>query len=183
MCQIQVHLVVDNGGGEIVANYTPADNNSLCDGNWHSITASKSGTTISLEVDNNPSVDVLISDEYVLYLSVDTGTPLFIAGVSGEMYTISSTKLLISKRLLHTNLFSSFPPLPSPVFHQMILNCSDFPPLFTDEVALQLKPTVTNDPLTGCFGTIRVTESGELVTLSFEESSGSANMELYLCKP
>ena len=83
---IQVRFVIDNGGGATVATYMPSNNDSLCDGNWHTIIASKSGATISLAVDDSPSVDVMIHN--VMYLSVDTSSPLFIAGVPGELRTV-----------------------------------------------------------------------------------------------
>lgn len=76
--------MVDNGGGPMIAIHTPSNTDSLCDGSFHSISATKSGLTISLTVDSNAPIVVFISD--VKYLSVDTASALFIAGVPGELH-------------------------------------------------------------------------------------------------
>lgn len=65
--------------------------------------------------------------------------------------------------------------------HSSLVLLSDLSPLVTTVDTLQLQPTVTNDSFWGCFGSVQVTEKGELVTLSFAQSSQSSNMDLYSC--
>ena len=171
MYPIQVRFVIDNGGGAIVATYTPS-NDSLCDGNWHTVMASKSGLTVSLAVDDSPSVDVTISN--VMYLSVDTSSPLFIAGVPGELQFVQRD---LAPTWLPTAITN--PLFPFTFLTNLYIHCFDSSLLFVDAVALQ--PTITNDHLWGCFGMIQVTEAGEFVTLSFAQSSNFMNMGLYTC--
>ena len=52
----QVVARVQNGGGVIKTTWTPSDGATLCDGKWHKIVFTKSGSIVSLQIDSNAPV-------------------------------------------------------------------------------------------------------------------------------
>ena len=81
----------DNGGGSTsIIQYTPTSV-SVCNGQWHSISVTKSGTEGILVVDNNTTITG--STGLAGFVSVNIDTPLYIGGLPGmcniwtHMYT------------------------------------------------------------------------------------------------
>ena len=73
-------LHVNNGAGDIAAEYTPVAGKSLCDGSWHSIVIVKRSIKITLTVDGN-SVETTGPSG-----STGAGThgrPFYVGGVPG----------------------------------------------------------------------------------------------------
>lgn len=50
----QVIFRAENGGGQLVVEYSLEDPLALCDGNWHKIQALKDGNLVRLKVDDGP---------------------------------------------------------------------------------------------------------------------------------
>uniref|UniRef100_A0A8C3RNL2 Laminin subunit alpha 2 n=1 Tax=Chelydra serpentina TaxID=8475 RepID=A0A8C3RNL2_CHESE len=101
---------VDNGAGRFSAIYEPDKPGSLCDRQWHKVTANKIKHRLELTVDGN-QVDE--SSPNGVSSSVDTNDPVFVGGYPGEcptnraLVTLSSNDaLLMSKYNLvsHTNI-------------------------------------------------------------------------------
>ena len=74
-----IHFTVDSGasGGAIVNIFKLDDNESLCDGNWHTITAIKANFVITLNVDSKTTLPTIGSASSP---STDTSRPLFLGG-------------------------------------------------------------------------------------------------------
>lgn len=48
---LQIIFRAENGGGQLVVQYTAWDPLELCDGQWHTIKATKDKTVVELQVD------------------------------------------------------------------------------------------------------------------------------------
>jgi laminin alpha 3/5 len=68
---------VDNGVGPINTIYKPDEDENLCDGNWHTLKAIKSGYVTTIVVDNRSS-DPAIGDHS--NYNTQTNRPLFVGG-------------------------------------------------------------------------------------------------------
>lgn len=80
---LQIRFIFDNGHGPGIVEYIPANLSSLCDGNWHSVVATKSGVVGRLVVDGQPSVSTTLPSTG--FMSVDTVSPLYAGGVPSEI--------------------------------------------------------------------------------------------------
>ena len=76
-----MRFVFDNGAGEGVASYTPANSSLLCDGQWHSVTVRKNRATATLQVDNAPVSSGSASNSFA---SVDIEGALYAGGVPSK---------------------------------------------------------------------------------------------------
>ncbi|BFY99968.1 hypothetical protein BsWGS_03008 [Bradybaena similaris] len=74
-----VVFTADNGAGPITIRYSPPAQNSLCDGQWHSIRAEKNKHILTLAVDN---INVEPQQGKAEISAADTNDPLYIGGVA-----------------------------------------------------------------------------------------------------
>ena len=78
-----MRFIFDNGPATTVVEYFST--NSLCDGQWHSVSLVKNGITGVLSVDG---MDPITADSDVAsFFSLDLGSPLFVGGVPGKPCT------------------------------------------------------------------------------------------------
>ncbi|XP_012943161.1 laminin subunit alpha isoform X2 [Aplysia californica] len=76
----EIIFTVDNGAGPITIRYTPQTRNTLCDGRWHNIRATKTRHILMLAVDG---INVGEPQEGKKDVSAaDTNDPLYIGGVA-----------------------------------------------------------------------------------------------------
>lgn len=72
-----INFTVDNGGGPFTTVFHPDEKQNFCDGEWHTVRATKTQYVISLIVDKvaaNPTIGAVTA------VSTDTSRPLFLGG-------------------------------------------------------------------------------------------------------
>jgi laminin alpha 3/5 len=74
-----VIFTTDNGAGPITIQYVPQTQNSLCDGQWHSIRAIKNKHILTLTVDG---INVEPQNGKSEISAADTNDPLYIGGIT-----------------------------------------------------------------------------------------------------
>ncbi|RUS82429.1 hypothetical protein EGW08_009817 [Elysia chlorotica] len=87
----KVILTADNGAGPITVIHQQAQQNTLCDGNWHNIKAIKNGNELDLIVDGITIKDIVAGNPSVT--SADTDGPLFLGGLEDK-----SSKGVLAKK-------------------------------------------------------------------------------------
>ncbi|XP_013373113.1 PREDICTED: laminin subunit alpha-1 [Chinchilla lanigera] len=78
----QLLFHVNNGAGRITATYQPAGSSRLCDGQWHTLHASKSKHRLALSVDGRT---VGAESPHPQSTSADTNDPIYIGGFPADV--------------------------------------------------------------------------------------------------
>ena len=73
----------DNGPGEVLVEYTPANASLLCDGSFHTLDARKEGVAGSLRVDGALVASGRSPDSEANFVAINTNDPLYLGGVPG----------------------------------------------------------------------------------------------------
>lgn len=76
-----VRFVFDNGPGEVLVEYTPANASLLCDGSFHTLDARKEGVAGSLRVDGALVASGRSPDSEANFVAINTNDPLYLGGV------------------------------------------------------------------------------------------------------
>lgn len=78
---LQIVFRAENGGGQLVVEYTPDNPLQLCDGQWHAIKATKDKTAVKLQVDYG---NILEGGGKGSQKDANIYDPLYVGGLPGE---------------------------------------------------------------------------------------------------
>ena len=78
---LQIVFRAENGGGQLVVEYTADNPRQLCDGQWHTIKATKDKTVVKLQVDGG---SILEGGGKGSQKDANIYDPLYVGGLPGE---------------------------------------------------------------------------------------------------
>ena len=78
-----MRFLFDNGGGPVVVTYSPSNASELCNDQWHTVVATKSGVSGTIRVDSIHFNTMSAASSS--YVSVNTMDPLYIGGVPSKL--------------------------------------------------------------------------------------------------
>jgi len=78
---LQIFFRAENGGGQLVVEYTADNPLELCDGQWHTIKATKDKTVVQLQVDGGP---VQTGGGKGSQKDANIYDPLYVGGLPGQ---------------------------------------------------------------------------------------------------
>ena len=78
----QIVFRAENGGGQLVVEYTADNHLQLCDGQWHTVKATKDKTVVKLQVDGGL---ILKGGGKGFEKSANIYDPLYVGGLPGSL--------------------------------------------------------------------------------------------------